>query len=205
MKHYSQKKLRVYEAICPKLPDWHTIVAICPETGPYGEEQSVIYVLPGDSFGVMPVLLPYSVPVVMEAIAYEAGWDLSTAAALGRSYAPQRQGDILPLWPIVFVSIKMRCRMTHDQNVWGYVNVSLPIDAIVPGTKRQDKGTYIRFLGGQTVYSPWRIKTVKQKLRLAKSVGRSVGLELAFADAAGTWMANLSQGRGKDEEAHLGC
>lgn len=124
MKRIHGTKSRKIEAVRLRLPAPQRIEAVCPETGPLGEEWTRIFILPDFGGDGLPVIFPFAVPVVMEAIALEAGWEFSAAAALGRRFSSLQQGDILPLLPIVFVSVKMRCRASQHQNVWGYLNVS---------------------------------------------------------------------------------
>lgn len=173
-------RARKIEAIRWRLPALSRIEAVCPADGPRGEEVTIIVVVPanGDD-GIQPLYFPYAVPIVMEAIAREAGWDLAAAGAFGQRFAPMHEGGIYPLLPMVFTAVKMRCRMFHNQNVWGYLNAAGPIEAIVPDTpQRRVPGSRVVFADGQSVHSSWSARTVEHKIQTAKSVSRLTGLEL---------------------------
>lgn len=173
---------RKVEAIRRRLPALHRIEAICPVEGPLGEEQSILLTLPvnGDD-NIQPVYFPYAVPIVMEAVAREAGWELSAAGALGQRFAPMREGGIYPLLPMVFVAVKTRCRMFHNQDVWGYLNASIPIERLAPDTQYRAPGSTVVFTDGHAVHSPWSARTVETKIRLAGRVSQFTRFALDLA------------------------
>ena len=92
-------RARKIEAIRWRLPALSRLEAVWPAGGPRGEEVTIIVVVPanGDD-GIQPLYFPYAVPIVMEAIAREAGWLL----AWGKNFI---SSSLNYAWRIVKLSI----------------------------------------------------------------------------------------------------
>ncbi len=160
------------------------IEGLCPADGPQGENCSILYERPMQGNGLRPRVLHYGTPLVLESIADKMGWQLEAVRALGKRFSSMQQGGVYPMLPLVFVAIKTRCRLFHNQDVWGYLNASLPIEEIVPVRRHGEMTSAIVFPSGHVVYSPWTASTVQRKISLAKRVGMAAGWGMASAVGA---------------------
>lgn len=173
-------------AIGLQMPPPYLIEAVCPSDGPQGEDYSTLYARLMQEGGLEPMVLRHRSPLVLESIADTMGWQLEAVRALGKRFSSMQQGGVYPMLPLVFVAIKTRCRMFHNQNVWGYLNASLPIEEIVPVRGHGEMSSAVVFPSGHVVYSPWTASTVQHKISLAKRVGMAAGWGIASAAGADT-------------------
>lgn len=90
-----------------------------------------------------------------------------------RKQAKQKtgHGQLLPLafsFLLLLFPVKVRFPRVKSDKASGYINI-YAVEDILPCSRRP-YFTAIKLLGGHTVFSPWRMKTVEQEYRGAKLV-----------------------------------